>query len=44
VRGVKGLRGIDSSIMPTVVSGDPHASTVAIAERGSGFVLRDART
>jgi len=42
VRGVEGLRVIDSSIMPTVVSANTHASTVVIAERGSEFVLDKA--
>lgn len=39
VHGVEGLRVVDSSIMPTLVSANTHAAAVAIAERGSDFIL-----
>ena len=38
VRGVAGLRVIDASVMPTLVGGATHASTVMIAEKGASLV------
>ena len=38
VRGVEGLRVIDASVMPTVPSGNTHAPTVAVAERGADLL------
>jgi choline dehydrogenase-like flavoprotein len=41
VRGVDGLRVVDTSIMPTIVSGNTNAPAMAVALRASDFILHN---
>ena len=43
VRGVDGLRVIDASVMPKIISGNTNAPSIMIGEKGSDLVLADAR-
>jgi choline dehydrogenase-like flavoprotein len=41
-KGLRGLRIVDASVMPAMVSGNTQSPVMMVAERGADLILEDA--